>query len=648
MPENGDFDFAEELKKLPSSPGVYIMHDAHDAIIYVGKARSLKNRVRQYFQAGYKRSPKIERMVGHISRFEYIVTDSELEALILESNLIKENRPKYNTMLMDDKNYPYIKVTVRDEYPRIVLAHGMEKDGARYFGPYANAGAARDTVELLSRLYRLRPCSRKIDAGQAKPEDRACLYYHIGQCPAPCIGIADGAEYAENVKKAIRFLKGDVSQEIKSLTEKMQKASEELRFEEAASYRDAIKSIRDIASRQKITETGGSDRDVIAVAVDPKAEGTKGGGEPEPAAGENSGAGAAHFQNERDAVVQIFFVRGGKLIGREHFFLRTSPDDTKGDLLRAFILQYYNAAPFIPKELLLNAEPSEKELLSEWLSSRRGGNVRLSVPAPSVKHSLAFLAAENAELELRKDRERLKRQADRTTGAVEEIRSLLNLPTAARMESYDISHISGTDSVGAMVVFENGLPKKTDYRKFKLRHVEGPDDYASMKEVLTRRFTRAKEGDAGFSKLPDVILMDGGVTQVHAAKEVLESLQLDVPVAGMVKDDKHRTRALFYEEREVPISRDSEGFRLLERIQDEVHRFAITYHRLLRSKGQVKSVLDDIKGIGPSRRRALMAHFKTIEAIRDASEEELAAAPGMNKAAAKSVREFFHSKESIF
>ncbi len=620
---SGRFVIEDELAKLPRQPGVYIMHNVHDEIIYVGKAVSLRNRVRQYFQSTRNKSPKIVRMVSEIDRFEYIVTDSELEALVLESNLIKENRPKYNTMLKDDKTYPYIQVTLGEAYPRILLARGMKKDSSKYYGPYPTAGAVHDTIELLTRLYRIRSCARRLPETQGK--GRPCLNYHIGRCGAPCQGWVSEEEYRANVMRAVRFLDGDTGEEIRRLTEKMQEASADMRFEDAAGYRDLIESIRIIGERQKITSADGDDRDVIAVAVDTAKE-------------DNSSMGRT------EAVAQVFFVRGGRLIGREHFFL-TSEDEEPGQILSSFISQYYAGTPFIPKELMIEREIPDRELLEEWLSNRRGSRVAIRVPRRGMKEKLVEMAAENAANTLSRDRERLQREEMRTTGAVREIRELLGVPCADRMEAFDISNISGFESVGSMVVFDRGKPKRTDYRKFRIRTVTGPNDYASMEEVLTRRFLRARDGSAGFSVLPDVLLMDGGKGQVHVAEKVLADLGLEIPVAGMVKDDFHRTRGIWYHGRELPIDPASEGFKLVTRIQDEAHRFAIEYHRLLRSKGQVRSVLDDIGGIGDKRRKALLRSFGSLEAIRDASLEELAASPSMNRRAAEQVRWFFHPDE---
>ena len=655
MSENGDFIIEEELKKLPGKPGVYIMHDTHDEILYVGKAVNLKNRVRQYFRKGAARTPKIGRMISLLDHFEYIVTDSELEALVLESNLIKEHRPKYNTMLMDDKSYPYIRVTVGEDFPRLQIARGQKKDGSKYFGPYTNATAVRDTVELLRKLCHIRACSRSLpeEIGKGRP----CLYHHIGQCDAPCQGNISREAYAANVKRVLEFLKGHQQAEIDLLTRKMQEAANEMRFEEAAQCRDLITSIREIGEKQKITGTDGDDRDIIAVALEesanPDAEKSQTGtADPAAAAAGSPAAETAggHLPESvdsvrRHAVAQVFFVRGGRLLGREHFLLTAEEGEEEAEILRSFLLQYYESAPYLPKELVLEEDVPDREILEAWLSEKRGSKVQIRVPQKGQKEKLAALAKENARMVLEKDRNRLIREEQRTLGAVVEISKLLGLPTARRMESYDISNISGVDSVGSMVVYVDGKPRKSDYRKFRIRSVEGPDDYASMEEVLTRRFERAKAGDSGFVELPDVILMDGGRGQVHIAEKVLERLALDVPVAGMVKDDSHRTRGLWYHGEELPIKKEGEGFKLLTRIQDEVHRFAIEYHRQLRSKGQVHSVLDEIEGIGPARRKALLRTFRTLENIRDASEEELARAPSMNAAAAEKVYSFFHKEK---
>lgn len=612
------FDIQEELKKLPAKPGVYIMHDEKDTIIYVGKAISLKNRVRQYFQSSRNLGIKKEQMVQQIARFEYIITDSELEALVLECNLIKEHRPKYNTMLKDDKSYPFIKVTVNEEYPRVLFARQMKKDKSKYFGPYTSAGAVKDSLELIRKLYHVRTCNRNLpkDIGKERP----CLYYHIKQCKAPCQGYISKEEYRRQTEGVLDFLNGDYKKLLKELEEKMLQASEELRFEDAAEYRDLMQNIEKIGERQKITGSQGEDKDVIAMAAD-----------------------------EEDAVVQVFFIRDGKMIGRDHFYLKIAADSTSSQVLLNFVKQFYAGTPFIPKELMLQEEIEETAVLEEWLTKKRGQKVHIRVPKKGTKEKLVELAARNAQMVLSQDREKLKREEGRTIGAMKEICQLLELDDITRVESYDISNISGFESVGSMVVYEKGKPKRNDYRKFKIKSVKGPDDYASMEEVLTRRFQRGlrEQGDSeetgGFSQFPDLILMDGGKGQVHIAENVLENLGISIPVCGMVKDDNHRTRGLYYHDREIPIDHSTEGFKLITRIQDEVHRFAIEYHRLLRSKGQIHSVLDDIEGIGPARRKALMKQFKSIEAIREASVEELKNTPSMNIQAAEKVYEFFHS-----
>ena len=617
------FHIEEELKKLPSLPGVYMMHDRHDTIIYVGKAISLKNRVRQYFQKSRNLGIKKEQMVEQIERFEYIVTDSELEALVLESNLIKEHKPKYNTMLKDDKNYPFIKVTVGETFPRIMTARSMKKDKSKYFGPYTSAGAVKDVIELTRKLYHLRTCTRNLprDVGKERP----CLYYHIKQCQAPCQGYISKEEYRKQVDSLLDFLGGNHKSVLKELEEKMLQASGEMKFEEAAQYRDLMQSVEKIGERQKITDHPGEDKDIIAAAM----------------------------END-DAVVQVFFVRDGKLIGRDHFYMKTAPGENRRGILSSFLKQFYAGTPFIPREIMLQEEIEDRELLEEWLESRKGRKVRITVPKKGTKEKLVELAYQNAKLVLRQDKERIQREEGRTIGAVKEIAQLLNMRGINRIEAFDISNISGFQSVGSMVVYEKGKPKRSDYRKFRIQSVEGPNDYASMEEVLTRRFVhgmneqeeRQRENSGNvygsFTRFPDLIMMDGGRGQVNIALSVLDKLQLSIPVCGMVKDDNHRTRGLYYNNVEIPIDRHSEGFRLITRIQDEAHRFAIEYHRSLRGKDQVKSILDDIEGIGPARRKALMRYFKDIDAIRNASAEDLEQVPQMNRKAAEAVYLFFH------
>ena len=612
-----NFNIQEELKKLPGKPGVYLMHDEKDAIIYVGKAISLKNRVRQYFQSSRNKGAKIEQMVTHISRFEYIVTDSELEALVLECNLIKEHRPKYNTMLMDDKSYPFIKVTVNEPFPRVMLARQMKKDKAKYFGPYTSAGAVKDTIELIRKLYHIRSCNRSLpkDIGKERP----CLNYHIHQCQAPCQGYISQEEYRKSIDEVVRFLNGHYDLVLKELEEKMMAASDSLEFEKAIEYRELLTSVQKVAQKQKITDTAGDDRDIIAMASE----------------GE-------------DAVVQVFFIRSGRLIGRDHFYLKSAENDTEGEILSSFIKQFYAGTPYIPAELMLPEEIEDQDIIEEWLTARRERRVHLRIPKKGTKEKLVELAQKNAQMVLKNDRERLKREEGRTIGAVKELEKILGLKGIIRMEAYDISNTNGFDSVGSMVVYEHGKPKRNDYRKFKIKTVQGPDDYASMNEVLTRRFghglreQQEESETGGFQIFPDLIMMDGGRGQVNIALEVLEKLHLHIPVCGMVKDDNHRTRGLYFNNTELPIDRNSECFRLITRIQDEAHRFAITFHRQLRSKGQVHSVLDDIPGVGPARRKDLMRCFENIDAIRNATVEELKELPSMYEKSAQEVYKFFH------
>ena len=612
------FLIEEELKKLPGKPGVYIMHGENDEIIYVGKAVSLKNRVRQYFQSSRNKGAKIEQMVTHITRFEYIVTDSELEALVLECNLIKEHRPKYNTMLKDDKTYPFIKVTVNEPYPRVLFSRTMKKDKAKYFGPYTSSTAVKDVIELVRKIYMVRSCNRNLPRDCGK--DRPCLYYHMKQCTAPCQGNVSEEAYKQNIGQVLHFLNGNFQETIDQLTEKMMAASEDMRFEDAAGYRDLINSIRRIGERQKITTYGEEDRDIIAVAMDESED-----------------------LREQDAVVQVFFMRGGRLIGRDHFFLRVARGDTKAQVLSSFLKQFYAGTPFIPAEIMMQTEIEDGKIIEDWLTARRKQRVHIRVPKKGTKEKLVELAKENAWMVLSKDRERIKREEGRTIGAVKEIEDWLGLKDIVRMEAYDISNISGFESVGSMVVYEKGKPKRSDYRKFKIKWVQGPNDYASMEEVLTRRFTHESKGEYdSFSILPDLILMDGGRGQVNIARKVLGELGIDIPVCGMVKDDNHRTRGVYFNNVEIPIDTSGEGFHLVTRIQDEAHRFAIEYHRSLRSKEQVHSVLDDIPGIGETRRKALMRRFRSVENIRDASVEELSQTESMNVQSAEAVYQFFH------
>ena len=621
------FNFEEELKKLPTKPGVYIMRDAHDTILYVGKAINLRNRVRSYFRENIGRGPMIDKMVTLIARFEYIVTDSELEALVLENNLIKEHSPKYNTLLKDDKTYPYIKVTLGEEFPRILFSREMKKDKSKYFGPYTSAAAVKDTIELLNKLYQLRTCHRSLpkEIGNERP----CLNYHIKQCLGPCQGYIDKEQYRQQIAGAMEFLNGNYGPIQKDLETKMLTAAENMEFEEAAKYRDLLNSVKQVSQKQKITDSDLEDKDVLAL-----------------------------YQDEAEAVVQVFFIRGGKLIGREHYYMTHVSGQKKPQILEDFIKQFYAGTPFIPRELMLQYEIEDLELIEQWLTTRRGSRVYVKVPKIGTKEKLVELAAQNAKLILSQDKERLKREEGRTIGAVKEIADLLGLPTIERMEAFDISNISGFENVGSMVVYEKGKPKKSDYRKFRIKTVSGPDDYACMREVLTRRFLHGMEEGkelaeqnidtvyGSFTKFPDLLLMDGGRGQVNIALSVLEELHINIPVCGMVKDDNHRTRGLYFNNEELPIDTRSEGFKLITRIQDEAHRFAIEYHRSLRSKDQVKSVLDDIPGVGPARRKALMRHFKSLEEIRGAEIEQFLEIPEMNQKVAEEIYRFFHNGDN--
>lgn len=621
------FNIEEELKKLPAKPGVYIMRDKHDTIIYVGKAISLKNRVRQYFQSSRNLMPKIVKMVSKIDHFEYIITDSEVEALVLESNLIKEHMPRYNTMLKDDKSYPYIKVTVQEAYPRVMMTRQVKKDKAKYFGPYTSVLAVKDTLDLLRKIYQIRSCNRNLPRDIGK--ERACLYYHIKQCSGPCQGYISEEEYKKSVDQIIEFLNGNFNEVLSMLENKMMNASENMEFEEAAGYRDLMTSVKQMAQKQKITNMSNQeDKDIIAFAR----------------AGD-------------EAVVQVFFIRNGKLIGREHYHLTGVENDTREGVMTSFVKQFYAGTPFIPRELLLQEELEEPELITEWLSAKRGQKVYINVPKKGEKEKLVELAEKNASLVLQQDSEKIKKEEQRTKGAMKEIENLLGLDSIKRIESFDISNINGFESVGSMVVYENGKPKRNDYRKFKIKWVTGSDDYASMNEVLTRRFIHGKREKAelleknmdlehgSFTRFPDLIMMDGGRGQVNIALKVMDELQLTIPVCGMVKDDNHRTRGLYFNNIEIPIDRNSEGFKLITRIQDETHRFAIEYHRSLRSKGQVHSILDDIPGIGQKRRKELMKNFLSLDAIKEATIEQLSIVPTMNERAAKQVYDFFHNND---
>ena len=618
-----DFNIEEELKKLPGNPGVYIMHDAYDTIIYVGKAVNLKNRVRSYFRAGVYHTAKINKMISLIDHFEYIITDSELEALVLENNLIKEHSPKYNTLLKDDKTYPYIKVTVAEDYPRILFSRQMKKDKSRYFGPYTSAFAVKETIDLMNKLYQIRTCNRVIKEGETDISKRPCLNYHMKQCMAPCTGTVSKEEYRANVEKALDFLNGNYGEILKSLEARMQEASERLAFEEAAEIRELYYSVKSVAQKQKITDYEGEDKDYIGIA-----------------------------SGEKDIAIQVFFVRTGKLIGREHFLFPDCAEDEKGDVLSSFLKQFYAGTPYVPSEIYVSEEIADHELIEEWLSKRKGRKVQIKVAQKGRKEKLLELAGKNAALVLSMDAEKIKREEAKTLGAVHEIEKLLGIPSIERMEAFDISNTSGFANVASMVVFEKGKPKKSDYRKFRMKTVTGPDDYACMKEALTRRFEhglklRSEQETDGesFVKFPDLLLMDGGRGQVNIAEEVLESLGIQVPVCGMVKDDNHRTRGIYYQNVELPIDTRSEGFKLITRVQDEAHRFAIEYHRSLRTKAQVHSVLDEIPGIGEKRRRALMKAFSSIDELKAADVSSIAALPEIPENVAKGIYEYLHREE---
>lgn len=615
------FNIQEELKKLPDKPGVYLMHDKNDEIIYVGKAIVLKNRVRQYFQSSRNQTAKIQKMVSQIAWFEYIITGSELEALVLECNLIKEHRPKYNTMLKDDKNYPYIKVTVNEEFPRILFARTIKRDKAKYFGPYTSAAAVKSTIELARKIYQVRSCNRRLpkDIGRERP----CLYYHMGQCKAPCQGYISKEEYGASVKRAMDFLKGNYKEVVEQLEKKMYEASAQMEFELAAQYRDLIRDVKQISERQNINQSDMEDQDVIALA-----------------------------KAKEEAVMAVFSIRDGKLLAREHYHMTGVEDSSMEEIMTAFVKQLYAGTPYLPKEIIVQYPILEEEVITKWLSERKGRKVSFIVPKKGKRHSLMELAYKNASTVLIQDGERIKREEKKTLGAMRELSELLGLSGLRRLEAFDISNTSGFGNVASMVVFEDGKKKPRDYRRFKMKTVTGPDDYRSMEEVLTRRFLHGKkalqeldgktdEYDS-FTRFPDLIMMDGGKGQVNVALKVLDELNLSIPVCGMVKDDNHRTRGLYYNNEEIVFPRGSEAFHMITRLQDEAHRFAIEYHKNLRGKTQIKSVLDDIKGVGPERRKALMRHFKDIEKIKEASVEELTQVDQVTEKVAEEIYRFFH------
>ena len=615
------FNIAEELKKLPQKSGVYIMRNETDEIIYVGKAINLRNRVRQYFQESSKKILKVRNMVENIKMFEYIVTDTEVEALLLENNLIKKHKPRYNILLKDDKTYSHIKITVNEMYPRVFSTRIVKKDKAKYYGPYTSGLAIKEIIELIHKIWPLRRCFKTFPKEMFR--ERPCLNYHIGHCLGPCNNHISQEDYNKMISEIMLFLGGKHKDIIKALTTDMNEAAENMDFEKAAGYRDKINAIKKIAQKQKIDNASDSNQDIIAFA-----------------------------KNEDEALVQIFFIRGGKMTGREHFTLKGTDDMTKEDIMTAFIQQFYSETTFIPKEIILENDVNDFEIIKAWLERLRDAAVNIIVPKKGEKLKFVMMAKKNAELTLEQFGEQIKREKKRTQGALEEIQSALNISTKIkRIEAYDISNIQGFESVGSMVVFENGRPKRNDYRKFKIKSVVGPNDYASIEEVLTRRFLRFKKEsqeadeksqiEMKFLKLPDIIFVDGGKGQVSSVKRVLKNLEIDILVCGMVKDDKHRTRGLYFEGEEIVFKVSSEAFKLVTRIQDEVHRFAVEYHRKLRAKAQVKSVLDDIEGIGPTRRMALIRHFGDVEKIKLAQIDELKQAKGMNIKSAEAVYNFF-------
>ena len=604
------FDIQEHLKKLPSEPGVYLMKDKYDHIIYVGKAISLKNRVRQYFQSSKNHTSKVKSMVKNIYKFEYIITDSELEALILECNLIKRYRPKYNVVLRDDKTYPYIKVTTNEDYPRILKVRRVLKDKAKYFGPYTNITAVNDTLELISSTYPIRSC--KIDIDKAiKNKTRPCLNLHINKCLGPCTGNVSKEEYGKMIEEIIMCLSGKEEKLMELLKEKMNESSMNFRFEEAAVYRDKIKSLEEMIQKQKIDATVSDlNQDVVAMA-------------------------RAH----NEACVQVFFIRNGKIVGREHFILEGVMDSPRASILSSFVKQFYNEQEYIPKELIIEDEIEDSSILEEWLSSKKGQKVTIRVPQKGEKKSLVEMVRKNAVEYLEKFSDMNKRKYEKSIGALEELKQILNLEKLPiRIEAYDISNIQGVDSIGSMVVYTNAKKDKKEYRRYKIKTVIGPNDYDSMAEIVDRRL---KHGN-----LPDLILLDGGKGQVSAVKKVLELNDVDIPLWGMYKDDKHRTKGLICKEKEIELDKTTNLYRFIASIQEEVHNYSITYHRSLRNKALTKSILDDIQGIGEKRKKSLLNHFKDVDAIKKATMEELLEVDGMNKSIADNVYNFFRKEEN--
>ncbi|EQK41411.1 excinuclease ABC subunit C [[Clostridium] bifermentans ATCC 638] len=602
------FDIQEQLKKLPAEPGVYLMKNENDKIIYVGKAISLKNRVRQYFQSSKNHTSKVKSMVKNIAKFEYIITDSELEALILECNLIKQYRPKYNVLLRDDKTYPYIKVTVNEDYPRVLKVRKVLKDKAKYFGPYTNITAVNDTLEIIRNTYPIRTCNIDIEKAIAN-KVRPCLNKHIKKCIGPCTGEVSKEEYNKMIEEVILFLSGKEERLIEILKEKMNKCAMDFNFEDAAIYRDKIRSLEDMVQKQKI-DSGTSDlnEDIIAMA-------------------------RAHDE----ACVQVFFIRNGKIVGREHFILEGVMDSSRKSILSSFVKQFYISQDYIPKEIIIEDEIEDSFVLEEWLTDKKGQKVNIKVPQKGDKKNLIEMVRKNAIEYLEKFSNLNKLKYQKSIGALEELKNILGLKdTPKRIESFDISNIQGVDSIGSMVVFTDGKKDKKEYRRYKIKTVEGPNDYDSMAEIVERRIK--------YENFPDLILLDGGKGQVSAVKKVLDRYGVNIPLWGMYKDDKHRTKGLISQEKEIELDKTSNLYRFVASIQEEVHNYAISYHRSLRNKSLTKSVLDDIQGIGEKRKKALLSHFKGIEEIKVASFEDLLEVEGMNKSSAESVFKFFNNK----
>ncbi|WP_256440234.1 excinuclease ABC subunit UvrC [Sedimentibacter sp. zth1] len=609
-----NFNIPEELKKIPDNPGVYLMKNSFNDVIYVGKAKNLKRRVRQYFQSR-NHSTKIENMIKNINYFEYIMTDTEVEALILEANLIKKYMPKYNTLLRDDKQYPYIKITTNEMYPRIMKVRQVKRDGCKYYGPYISNYAVSEIIEIVGNLFKLRKCNMSLNG--TKKCKRPCLNYHINKCAAPCMGIVDKDVYRREVDKVIGFLNGGGENIISTLKESMINASKSLDFELAAKYRDQIRSVEIIHEKQKIdVATTNVDQDVIGTAI-----------------------------GIEEACVQVFFIRNGKIMGREHFLLTNIENETREEIVTSFITQFYTGTVYIPKEILLECEVDEKELFENLLTEKRGNKVTIKTPIKGEKNMLVKMVKKNALEVLEKGSARIKKEMENSKIAIEALKDLLELKEAPyRIEAFDISNIQGVESVGSMVVFENGMASKSNYRRFKIKTVIGPDDYKSMEEVLERRLNRglSTDGERSFNKIPDLMLIDGGKGQTGIAERVVENFGLNIPVCGMVKDDKHTTNGLLYKGVEIPLKRTSEVYKLVWKIQEEAHRFAINYHRNLRDKTVFKSELDNIKGVGEKRKISLLRYFGSVNEISKKTENELVKAPTMNIAIAKVVYNYFH------